>query len=319
MAVPDRSGTDASTRDSSMSGGRTAVIIALGGVAAVLIPAGITWLIVVGLSDAWAGGMLPGALIGLFLFVRIIAFFAMLIPLRMALRAVFGALTSAQDTVSPNTALTFYALVVVYAAFGTLIPNIALTILFFEPVVYLLLALLMLIAARVGALSTQSPSGGGAAVLDLSRPNARRATRLTLLAVAAMLAASVTYGWLAIRGDVMDCFVRECSSVQVLSVVGLLSGAGIVTAAAVLWSLRTRTRVTPHGVIVTTVYGCLALIALALPVSTLMPYDFFVVGFWHGLAALALMVCQSRLENDPWPLPTHLVMDPWESREAVPR
>ena len=100
---------------------------------------------------------------------------------------------------------------------------------------------------------------------------------------------------------------------------GAITAAGILTAGIVLWSLRTRARVTTPGVIATTLYGCLALVALALPLSTFLPYDFFAVAVWHGLAGLAFLVCQSRFQDNPWLLPVHLIMEEPEPTVALAR
>ncbi len=281
----------------------------------VMVPAGMVWLFVEGLQH-WEEGI-PGGLLGPLLFVRVVASLGMLIALIFALWALVRAMTSRGAIITPNDAIAYYGLVVVYAGFGMLVPMIGAA--FFEAAIHLAIALLLLLAVRLRIRAGGASIDIGPVTISPSRPDTRRAARLVLLATAAIVGATIAYGWLVLQGNVMGCFVRNCSTGLTLGVLGASSTAGILTAGVVLWSLRTRARVTTPGVIATTLYGCLALVALALPLSTFLSYDFFVVAVWHALAGLAFLVCQSRFEDDPWLLPIHLIMEEPELPVAAAR
>ena len=285
--------------------------LALAGILPVsaLVAAGATWFVVVALSLTWEGS-LPNAILGGMYIVRIVAFFGMLVMLGIVIRAVIRFIMFRNDTSQPESALSFYALAVMYATFGMAIPIPGIA--FLEPPVYLGIALLLLLAVQLRAIVSNEETGLDSHIFGPSRPDAHRATMLTLVAIAAVLGASGAYAWLAVRGAVMDCFVGECTAVRTVGVVGVMAIVGTLTAIVVLGSLRTQGRVTTLGIIATTLYACLALVALALPISTLMPYDFFAAAFWYALAGLAFLVCQSRLEADLLLVPTHLVMEPWD-------
>ena len=296
--------------------GRALNVWAVAAVLAVAVPAGIVWLFVEVLGQFEEHGI-PGVILGPLVFVRVMTLLGMLIVLIFAICAVVRAMTSRGDIITPNDAIAYYGLVVVYAGFGMLVPMVGAALL--EPAIHLAIALLLLLAVRL-----RIRAGGGAidigpVTIGSSRPDTRRATRLALLATAAIIGATTAYGWLVLQGNVMDCLGRDCSTGSTLGVLGVITTAGILTAGVVLWSLRTHARVTTLGVIATTLYGCLALVALALPLSTFFPYDFFAVAVWHGLAGLAFLVCQSRFQDDPWLLPVHLVMEEPEPSIVITR
>ena len=282
----------------------------------VAVPAGIVWLFVEVLGQFEEDGI-PGVLLGPLLFVRVVALLGMLIALIFALWALVRAMTSRRDIITPNDAIAYYGLVVVYAGFAMLVPMVGAA--FLEPAIHLAIALLLLLTVRLRIRAGGGAIDIGSVAIGLSRPDTRRATRLVLLATAAIVGATSAYGWLVLQGNVMDCFGRNCSTGFTLGALGAITTAGILTAGVVLWSLRTRARVTTPGVIATTLYGCLALVALALPLSTLAPYDFVAVAVWHGLAGLAFLVCQSRFQDNPWLLPVHLIMEEPELPVAAAR
>ena len=287
--------------------------------AAAITASGTTWLLVEGLERFWGDDAGEGltALFLVLLLTRIIAFFGMIVVLVFGVRALSRAATSRSDILTLSDAINFYGLVVVYVPLAMLVPMVGAA--FLEPALYLAIALLLLLTVRLRIRAGGDSIDIGSVAIGLSRPDTRRATRLVLLATAAIVGATSAYGWFVLQGNVMGCFVRNCSTGLTLGVLGAITTAGILTAGVVLWSLHTRARVTTPGVIATTLYGCLALVALALPLSTFLSYDFFVVAVWHALAGLAFLVCQSRFEDDPWLLPTHLVMEPWKPPVFVPR
>ncbi len=282
--------------------------------AAVIVASGVTWLFVEGLQLFWED---LGFFAFLLIAVRIVALCMMPIGLVIGIRAVVRAMTSRLHASALNNAITFYAIAVAYATFGMMLPMVGVA--YLEPAVYLSIALLLLIAVRVGTLSGRDKSMAGSQI-NLSLPDTRRAGGLTLLTAAALLGVAMMYGWFALRGDLVECFgAGNCSTDVTFGVLAAMTTAGILTAGVVLWSLHAPARVTRLGVIATTMYACLALIGFGAPLSTLVPYDFVAVAVWHAIASLALLVCQSSFEDDPWPLPTHLVMEPWSPPTFAPR
>ena len=284
--------------------------------ASALFAAGIVWLAVAWLSFAWDGG-LPNVMLAVMYSIRIVAIFGMLIMLCIGIRSIVRAISSTDAITNQDRAFSYFLLIVIYVAFGMTIPMPGIG--FFEPPVYLGVALLLLLVVQVQVIMRGQETSVPPHFLGAMRPDGQRATMATLLAIAAVLGASGAYAWLAVRGDVMDCFAWECAPSMILAVMGLLTVVGVATAFVVVRSLRTKSRVTTPGIIATTLYACLALVALALPAAILMPYDFYVAAFWHALAALTFLICQSSLDDDAWPLPTSLVMESGAGLPALRR
>ena len=272
-------------------------------VAALLVAAAV-WLVVQWLSLIWEQGLPDAVLTGVYV-IRIVVFFGMMVALFVGARATIRALTSHNRIIETKKALFYYGLIVLYSAFGMSIPIPGIG--FLEPLVYLGIALLLLLVVKVRTLASNKATQVDSYAVGLSSIDPRHARVLTIFATAAVLGASGAYAWLVLQGGVADCFVRECADQGVVGVVSAMAIAGTLTAVIVLWSFRTRGRVTTLGIIATTFYGCLALVGLALPVSTLMPYDFFAPAFWYALAGLAFLICQSRFEDDSWPSSSHVM------------
>ena len=171
------------------------------------------------------------ALFLVLLLTRIIAFFGMIVVLVFGVRALSRAATSRSDILTLSDAINFYGLVVVYVPLAMLVPMVGAA--FLEPALYLAIALLLLLTVRLRIRAGGDSIDIGSVAIGLSRPDTRRATRLVLLATAAIVGATSAYGWFVLQGNVMGCFVRNCSTGLTLGVLGAITTAGILTAGVV--------------------------------------------------------------------------------------
>ena len=239
-------------------------------------------------------------------------FRALPIPI-MALLTLFAALTALRYAFGQRDArrkasdapVYFLGLTVLYTTFALTIPLFE--IWFYEPAIYAPTAIALLIATHVRSVETPEPNGAdGNAAESMGRRNGR-AIVLASLAAAMCIGASIAYGRELLAGNTSDCARTYCSTELTMAILVVMAGASLVASGVILRGALRDGHVTQHGILaVVTAFACLALLTAPMVVFRLVPYYYFVPGFFYGLSALVLLISVSanpELTDVPQPLP----------------